>query len=363
MQFNSKYIDNEILVKIQFSAKANKNSFVLCVFSAVILEKSGIVKDIVIGLYPRPFGNDFVLISLGELLQDFAGQKYRAVIHKCRDLYQKKNFEEYALLKKNLPGITFSGVFHPSRRSDQLASYTGLIIFDIDNLGTDKVVNLKSQLEKDPYVISAWLSPSGAGLKFLIYTSLNRELHKPVFNAALKYFEEEYGVEVDNSGADISRLCFASYDPAIRVKEDVKPFTEYLVADAEKVPAKPGTPNSTKTATSSIPKNSPRDKEALKKIIRFLKKGNLSITESYGDWIRVAYAIMNTFEYKTGRKLFLELCRLDKEAHDEEMSEKLIFNCYQQGESRSSFGTIIYFAKMKGYVPRFTRSRLKKRKK
>jgi hypothetical protein len=46
--------------------------------------------------------------------------------------------------------------------------------------------------------------------------------------------------------------------------------------------------------------------------------------------------------------LFLKLCRLDGARHDEEKSERLIFEAYAKTNHEVGFGTIIYLAREKG---------------
>ncbi len=86
----------------------------------------------------------------------------------------------------------------------------------------------------------------------------------------------------------------------------------------------------------------------LNSIYKKLKKRNLSITDTYENWIKVAYAIASNLHPEIGRKIFLQLCELDGINHDATRSEKLIFDAYQKHKGRVGFGTIIYLAKQKG---------------
>ena len=84
-------------------------------------------------------------------------------------------------------------------------------------------------------------------------------------------------------------------------------------------------------------------------IIRYLSRRGLSITSTYEDWYRVAYAIANTFTYDIGFKLYMRLCELDKGRFDRENSEKILLYCYENSKNQISFATIIYLAKLQGY--------------
>ena len=72
------------------------------------------------------------------------------------------------LIKGSLSAVTFCGTF-TRRAKTGLKEASGLAIIDFDKLKTfDDVKLLKDKLSKDPYIFSAWISPSGNGLKALV---------------------------------------------------------------------------------------------------------------------------------------------------------------------------------------------------
>lgn len=105
------------------------------------------------------------------------------------------------------------------------------MIVDIDKLETIELI--KSQLKSDRHVISVWTSPSGNGLKALFNVEyanpLNDEeiwvLHEYcAFPQIENYLSTNYGIQVDRTGADITRLCFVSSDSDIHLKREFEPF-------------------------------------------------------------------------------------------------------------------------------------------
>ena len=96
-------------------------------------------------------------------------------------------------------------------------------------------------------------------------------------------------------------------------------------------------------------KNTPRDRAVIRSILRYLEKRQISITESYDQWVRVAFAVANTFTYDVGKTCFLRLCRLDGDAHDENGSVRLLETCYCDSRGEVSLGTILHFAQEAGY--------------
>ena len=84
----------------------------------------------------------------------------------------------------------------------------------------------------DDHVLACWVSPSGDGLKALIQVT-NPERHRDHFRAIVKYFDKNYNLEVDQSGANESRACFESHDEHMCIKEEATPFGGMLSAENE----------------------------------------------------------------------------------------------------------------------------------
>ena len=122
-------------------------------------------------------------------------------------------------IKKTLPCIVFSGVFS-ARRDDMVSEYTNLIILDFDYVSD--VFKEKENLTKNPYIYACWISPRGNGLKALVKIADGKK-HKEHFLALEKEFEN-----LDNSGKNISRACFESYDPDIYINENSQIFTKII---------------------------------------------------------------------------------------------------------------------------------------
>ena len=84
-------------------------------------------------------------------------------------------------------------------------------------------------------------------------------------------------------------------------------------------------------------------------IVTYLKKRRISITATYDRWVRVAFAIADTFTYDIGKNYYLDLCRLDGDDHDEDGSIRLLESCYHSTRGRITFGTIRHYAQEYGY--------------
>lgn len=113
--------------------------------------------------------------------------------------------------KKKLPAACFSGLFS-ERRDDKLITYSNLVSLDIDERDYTKVLIAKAMLLDDPYIYSFFESPN-RGLKVLMKVQTDAEQHRDIaFPQCKDYIEDNYGLDVDRSGKNISRLCFVSSD-------------------------------------------------------------------------------------------------------------------------------------------------------
>jgi hypothetical protein len=130
--------------------------------------------------------------------------------------------------KRELPVVMYSGKFS-GRKDEDLTEHSGVIVLDFDHID---VAHSKNALATDEYILSCWVSPSGDGLKALVKIAQPRK-HRDHFRAIASYMDRQYGLEVDSTGQNESRLCFESYDPEIIINEDSKVFTAVLSERSE----------------------------------------------------------------------------------------------------------------------------------
>lgn len=126
--------------------------------------------------------------------------------------------EKKKLIKNSLPGVTFCGTFS-QRKKDALKEGSGLAILDFDKL--ENCIEYKNKLKENPLIFSAWISPSGNGVKALVKIPVitSDADYKNIYNQLLEIFPD-----IDKSGSDITRLCFESHDPEIYINLDSEKF-------------------------------------------------------------------------------------------------------------------------------------------
>ena len=307
--------------------------------------------------------------SVQQVLSDIRDGSYAARVQHLRDLISRGERDQYSVDKKRLPRVTFSGTFNGRRQIPKLKEYNDLVVLDVDHLTKADLMAASSALRKDVHVLACWLSPSEEGLKVLVGLSFSEEhadldvavRHRGAFAQLASYFKRTYDVSLDRSGSDITRLCFLSSDPRLHLRYDAAPFTVGEIHEPPRTQESGSAarcPESDSTGPDAAGrhllnrtegKNEARDRRAMRSIIKYLKKRRLSITASYDLWVRVAFAIANTFTYDVGKGYFLRLCRLDGDAHDEEGSIGLLESCYYSSRGQITFGTIRHYAQERGY--------------
>lgn len=295
---------------------------------------------------------------------------YSSQITSARNCLMENDKIGYNTIKENLPAVTFCGTFAKGHKADECICYNNLLVIDIDKLSETQFNEIKKHLDEDPYIAAYWQSPSGHGFKGLVTLEYDKELletdikdkHKVAFQQLFTYLFSNYEISLDASGKDICRLCFMSIDESIRIKDESKSFFVKYEQEERSVKFK------RKYFNTVIKSNTPKDnwneiygkatnyinngenRALLTYIYKKLKKKGFSITDSWENWVKVAFAIASSVHPVKGREIFLDLCRLDGPNHDEVKSEHLIWDAYSKSIGKCSISTIIYLARQKGVM-------------
>jgi len=168
----------------------------------------------------KPFTQD-----VGTILERFKSDD-RYNISEMADLSK----DERDKRKKFLPVVTFAGVFS-KRAKSALVQASGFAILDFDDVEPNEI---KEVLSKDKYCYSAFISPSGNGVKALI--RIGAVTSDFEYKQYYKAIAERY--DLDESGKDISRACFFCYDPGLWVNEEAKVMQVQLQQPKKRTPAK-----------------------------------------------------------------------------------------------------------------------------
>ena len=119
-------------------------------------------------------------------------------------------------LKMALPGVMWCGQFSDREQpvAPKLQKYSGLLCGDMDELG-QQLVRTREKLKSSPHLVALFVSPTGQGLKVVFCVPTDGAKHRGSFRAVEKHVRDLTGIQIDESGKDVGRLCFMSYDPEL----------------------------------------------------------------------------------------------------------------------------------------------------
>lgn len=304
--------------------------------------------------------------TLKDIFLEIKSDLHKEITLELNNLY-KIGSELYSIKKKNLPAVTFSGLFESNnRKKSGIINYNNILVIDIDKLDENKLLSIKMKLSSEKFLYASWFSPSRAGIKGIIKLKYNDVLidknnidthHKRAFKKISNYFFDKYNIEIDGSGNDYTRLCFISHDKDLFINKDFKEFEINNDDYVEIIKSKNKNhetvlkeiENKKFILNNCIGKNKQSNKKEILKIIKYLKINNLSITNSYNNWLRVAFAISNSFNYDLGKLYFIELSKMDSQKFNESECLNLLEDCYYNSKGEININTIIHLAKEKNY--------------
>ncbi len=236
--------------------------------------------------------------------------------------------EERDKKKKSAPLVTISGSFS-ARKDDAIRAHSGFIAIDIDNI--DNPEDTKKLVQGDSYVYAAFTSISGHGLCLIVKIDGTR--HLDAFNGIASYLYHTYQLIVDQSGKNVSRARFISYDPWIHINTKAVMFKKYLAKPKER-----------KLAKVAVVKT---DFDAM---IAAMDRKGLNLCEDYSEWIQIAYALVSEFG-EGGRDYFHTLSSHSSKYNSDDCNAQYTACLKNHSESkgkRSTIATIYYHAKQNG---------------
>ena len=182
------------------------------------------MKNSKVTIYPTIYRTqDSVVTTLDTVLTRIKNGDSKAKVTKVRE--GDKN------AKQDLPAVCFSGIFKEGKRNDDaLVYHSGLVVLDFDHV--QDVQRTKNALADNKYILACWISPSGDGVKALVEVT-NTEKHRQHYRSLKKYFDEQYGLELDSTGENESRACFESYDPDLVFKTEYERYGGMLSERSE----------------------------------------------------------------------------------------------------------------------------------
>lgn len=332
------------------------------------------IKNIKVSFFPSKERMSTGDMTISSVLAEIKSGKYKVKIESARNARMLGQYERANEIKGTLPAVTFSGLYPERRKDGFCVRYNNVIVLDIDKQDVVKMAIVKKYLLEDKYITAFWISPSGNGYKGLVklqydeqYSDVSlHDKHCAAFAALYTYMLSTYGIELDKSGSDPTRLCFMSYDPDLVIKSKMDAFpvaiemlqlqsTHKRLKANEKINIehqityKEYDWNRLRGQKWTL-ENYETNKQTLYFIYRKMQKKQISITSTFEEWVKVAFAIANSMHPDVGHKMFIQMCELDGVNHNPDGSERLIYDAYCNNRGNVHFETIIYLAKQKGVI-------------
>jgi hypothetical protein len=168
----------------------------------------------------------------------------------------------------------------------------------------------------------------------------------------VSYYQKKYRVtQIDKSGSDISQLCYYSHDPYVYYNPEAEGWKINYTRRS----------NTVKPLLNSriegyynrfMNDNDNTNLKLVKTIIHWCANENISLLNHYNDWLRVMFALKNTFsDENQGLDLFLQLSAFSNKFSREEYINKWQENPSNNSGNKSTMGTVLYMAKLNGWRP------------
>ena len=178
------------------------------------------MEKVLISAYKNVHDSNDQDVALDSFLNGIKSGAWQDQVLKVRTIHDKK---ERAAEKQKCPLVTISGSFQ-ERKDAAIRKHSGFIAIDIDNI--ENANTTKEILSHDAYIFAAFVSISGNGLCCLFKIDGTR--HADAFESIAAYLYETYQIIVDQSGKNVSRARFVSFDPFIHINEKAITFKKYL---------------------------------------------------------------------------------------------------------------------------------------
>ena len=166
------------------------------------------------------------VITLAQFVTAIRSGRWKKAVEDCRRLKAEGKLKEAESIKGDLPGIVSAGVCEGGHSKQNVIFLSLFLMLDIDDYAGD-IHELIQKLRELPWVQAAWISVSGTGAKAEVAIEVEsvEEYEKQAYPIVAQYFSRLLDTPMDMHCRDLSRICYASYDPDAFYKEEpCEPF-------------------------------------------------------------------------------------------------------------------------------------------
>ncbi|MFD2741941.1 MULTISPECIES: BT4734/BF3469 family protein [Sphingobacterium] len=271
-------------------------------------------------------------ITLQEAVEMIRSDRFKAEVLQIRNA---DNPDIRRGLKNTLPYFTFSGTF-TKRIADALKSHSGLIVLDFDDIEPKKLEQLKKDFSSIDFVALVFISPSGAGLKVVVKIDGEKRFptvaayQQQAFRSLAQFFDDNFQLAIDESGKDVPRVCFTSWDSNLYFNATSKVYPVSPDMD-EALPS--GDIATARAIVNSDKKESDAETQfsdnktllRVKHVVEQLESRNLDLTSGYDDWQLIAFSLASLGE--SAREYFHRVSQIyafyDHKAADDKFTDAI----------------------------------------
>ena len=164
------------------------------------------------------------VITLAQFVTAIRSERWKAQVEAYRRYKAEGKLKEAETIKGKLPGVVSAGVCEGGHSKKNVRSFSGFMMMDIDDYEGD-IHELIRKLREFLWVQAAWISVSGTGAKAEVAIEVEsvEEYEKQAYPIVAQYLSRVLDTPMDMHCRDLSRICYASYDPEAFYKESECP--------------------------------------------------------------------------------------------------------------------------------------------
>lgn len=196
------------------------------------------------------------VITVSQFINDIRSNRWKTEVETYRQLKVEGKLKEAEKVKGEMPAATIAAVYEGGHSKKNVRTLSGYLMLDIDHYPGD-IHELERQVQAFPWVKGCFISISGEGMKIIIRVDCTtlEEYEKQAYPIVARHIGRLIDFPVDMACSDVSRTCYASYDPDAFLREEegeVFPWREEVEAfQAEQEATKATGASNPKEDTSS----------------------------------------------------------------------------------------------------------------
>jgi len=166
-----------------------------------------------------------VVVKLEDFVRAIRSDRWKQRVEEFRQKEAAGDKGGANAIKNKMPGLIVAGVCEGSHSKVSFRCFSGYLMIDIDHY-VGIIRQLLDRLEQLPWTKAGWVSISGEGVKVIIRieTFTQYEYEQLAYPIVARYISRLLELPVDMHCKDLSRTCYASYDPSAFYKETCEAF-------------------------------------------------------------------------------------------------------------------------------------------